>query len=128
MRQIKFRAWIPEMGLNEDKYPKMGHMFFWYIGIGSIVGIMQGIQNNSVMQFTGLNDTNGKEIYEGDILKGSFINEFGSISTDKLLTVYFNEYLASFCGKDMSGDDIYWSFNNTSEIVGNIYENIELLK
>ena len=60
-------------------------------------------------QYTGLKDMNGKEIYEGDILTGN-------------KDVYWDNILASFQA-GYTGD----IRNNEVEVIGNIYENPELL-
>jgi YopX protein. len=76
----------------------------------------------SVMQFTGLTDKNGKEIYEGDVLK-----RYGEIAVvewnnDQCGFMPLNNY-NHCCGRegDWSGD------GGDIEVVGNIYENPELL-
>jgi hypothetical protein len=75
------------------------------------------------IQFTGLKDKNGKEIYEGDILK---------TETDKPMVVTWSKKFASFC---ISREG--WAFQHwfgeacdpeNCEVIGNIYENPELIK
>ena len=81
-----------------------------------------------VLQFTGLQDRNGKEIYEGDILKYNFpydgrLKHIGPVT-------YF-ETQASFGLKDIYGNEIPLyriTANNYFEVIGNIYENPELLE
>ena len=75
------------------------------------------------MQFTGLHDKNGKEIYEGDVVQCSFADgasKRGEISfVDGSFDVCFyqhRDYLKCFV------------VNHAIEIIGNIYENPELLK
>jgi uncharacterized phage protein (TIGR01671 family) len=75
----------------------------------------------ALMQFTGLKDKNGKEIYEGDIVLGR--DSDGHIGKDYPLTTVV------FRGGAFVDD--YWHayLSPTSEeVIGNIYENPELLK
>jgi len=90
--------------------------------------------NDTVMQFTGLLDKNSKEIYEGDICKddvGHFMEiKFGELPLDKggdCVCTY-----QSFYAKDHGklGETPYYECNqigNWFEIIGNIYENPDLL-
>jgi len=78
-----------------------------------------------VQQFTGLEDKNGVEIYEGDIL---FEKEWNG-------TEIFGEvkWISMADGKDFSGWGSYpvslpWCSSTNCEVVGNIFENPELLK
>ena len=67
MRDIKFRAWFKEWKIM--LYDADGEHCNPSITLkGDLIG-MQTNQNVEIMQFTGLHDKNGKEIYEGDIIK-----------------------------------------------------------
>ena len=81
-----------------------------------------------LMQYTGLKDKNGKEIYEGDIIKykSPYNRRLNHISPVKSL-----ETEASFGIKDIYGNEIPLytiSANNYFEVIGNIYENKNLLE
>lgn len=96
------------------------------------VGLMTGPQNSKIgwnsgdecilMQYTGLKDKNGKEIYEGDICKNGDYESDAHAYNYRIEEVVYNEKEASFSG---------WNFNEdgmTCEVIGNIYENPELLQ
>jgi uncharacterized phage protein (TIGR01671 family) len=76
----------------------------------------------SFQQFTGLHDKEGEPIYEGDLLR----RHDGSIDE-----VYFRADQAQFMvmqrSPDEIADDVLWRFLDDYEVVGNIYENPELL-
>ena len=136
MREIKFRAWdkyeqrMIHSGTEQNDYP-----FSWMIhNTGIEIVEHDGTDWNSLkdlvfMQYTGLKDVNVVEIYEGDIIKIQ-INDW---STGKIL-ILANEVVEFKNGKfgfkwghyrDFSTFD---GFSNTTfEVIGNIYENPELL-
>lgn len=81
------------------------------------------------MQYTGFKDKHGKEIYEGDILKNNFVY-FGPL-VSKLHVVYWVDSNAAFATKQplLNKEDTvspkHWKY---LEVVGNIFENPELLE
>jgi uncharacterized phage protein (TIGR01671 family) len=131
-RTLKFRAW--DKLEKRFIYPDKGYQGHYVL---SLDGKFHNLQNGSggdecvVQQFTGLKDKNGKDIYEGDIISVGFYcaEEHG--------VVKFGEY----CGKDYYANDGYgwfvdhgfdvhtlvknWAYE--SSVVGNIFENSELL-
>mgnify|MGYP001596598332 CR=1 FL=1 len=119
-RIIKFRAW------NEET-KKIFNWSFTEQGI-----YPQDFFNNDkykVMQFTGLLDKNGKEIYEGDIVKTTmhYSDDFGEDvgeAEEKIIVVKWKNDE----GRQFSGFDFFPSDNiNNLEIIGNVWENPELL-
>lgn len=86
------------------------------------------VDKESIGQYTGLKDKDGKEIYEGDILK----YKRNDISEENF-KLYWNEEESAFYLQNIlypNDDDIavkYYRIENF-EIIGNIFENKELLE
>lgn len=122
MRELKFRAWDKKNQEMRYGYPVIikGKIDSF---VEDITGSTFGIDSwpFELMQSTELTDKNGKEIYEGDIVKtqwrgqtgvikwamGGFALKNGMIVIETLFTLRYNK----------------WEF----EVIGNIYENPELL-
>ena len=125
MRTIKFRAWDAdaEWMVYSDKEDDS---YWWEINplrVGYLVGEDEPIVKyiTEIEQFTGLLDKNGKEIWEGDILKA-----------DRWIyywTVRFEQTKARFnCIVNPQGSQNDFIPVDTVEIIGNIHENTDLLK
>lgn len=121
-REIKFRAWN-----SKNKWMDAGP--FWVDNDGGIYETPQNrydtphteIESTKdlvLMQYTGLKDKNGTEIYEGDICKAP--HDFGPAGfVERTFTVRWHNEL----GYQWN----YWDLVNI-EVIGNIYENPELLE
>lgn len=133
-RDIKFRLWskIGKKFIETDN-PDLdfvinnnGYLYSIEYCCGETCILPQ--MDTEVLQFTGLKDRNGKEIYEGDILKYNFPYD-GRLK--HVSSVKFLETEASFGIKDRYGNEIPLyriAANNYFEIIGNIYENKNLLE
>jgi len=104
-RVYKFRAWNGNNMLYWEDIKKYGIQIF------DIFDISFYKNGNRLMQYTGLKDNNGKEIYEGDIVKWGKIIE--------------KVEMKDGCWSMVLGT-IVEEFN--LEVIGNIYENPELIK
>lgn len=137
MREIKFRAWdtsrksmwsAEEMGMDQLTINPDGRGF---INVhGKSTKMSQYMSHLTPLQYTGLLDKNGKEIYDGDVIDGH-------PHVDKYVIVYWDDGL---CGWEVrSADKITFSHlldysgeadlgYQPLEVIGNIWENPELLK
>ena len=126
MREIKFRAWdISKRKIlrNVGFHPHICMIHEGYkTGDDAELTIAPDFTNYKIMQYTGLKDKNGVEIYEGDIIKA---NESG-VSKEwayKELVAFDDKWhgFAPMCLPRMVGRRI------VIEVIGNIHQNPELL-
>lgn len=80
---------------------------------------------SNYMQATGLRDNNEKNIFEGDIIKITHTTPFGD-NIEKLCIVEYSR--CCFWAKTNDMSVMLYHEDNKYEVVGNIYENKELLK
>ena len=131
-REIKFRAWLKE----DKKMVNVETMDFadkstQYLEKSEIVNayLLRRVifDDIELMQYTGLKDKNGAEIYDGDIV----LVELSGTSTWYKTVVKIKE--GAFIASLIDGEDYIYIFNrgfdsNDFEILGNVYENPELLE
>ncbi|UNQ40914.1 YopX family protein [Prescottella equi] len=127
-REIKFRLWLP------DWDGETGKMFYRplpldpdFKSFGLALDDNQATSfdtefSGEVMQYTGLKDKNGVEIYEGDVMKTDYF-----LHDDKTFCVIYIERIGAFNAID-NHDDGYGLSDMRWEVIGNIHENPVLLK
>lgn len=135
MREIKFRGKSFDNGewVYGDYHKRAG-------GVHCIIDMQPDFQGkveyvviqvapDTIGQFTGLLDKNGKEIYEGDIIRGNC----GHGEVRHLISFY--DMTASFVAEILPDNDIndyctasqIWILKYSKEVIGNIHDNPELL-
>ena len=125
MRIIKFRVWVFESDIKKgymldiyEKFEKDCNSDY-YLVYEDFRDLEDGRCKNCIpLQFTGLHDKNGKEIYEGDVLEDT-------LGRKKLVEYYKDGFWlnASLEGAEWCLRQVH----SSSKIIGNIYENPELL-
>jgi uncharacterized phage protein (TIGR01671 family) len=139
-REIKFRAWD---GREKMYYPTTFE--FGVSGVNGLTSIAVPLNGGGfcttayIMQYTGLKDKNGKEIYDGDILASTseLYTGFGQYPTGKFKTEICSiEWVSNNARYQERRLSDGWlntlgvsqeSLTKYSEVIGNIYENPELL-
>lgn len=121
-REIKYRAWLKEenkmvnVSLMSPTEKWIGYQIFYEEEKKKKFEFSDS-ENFKLMQYTGLKDSLGNEIYEGDILWNEYDEEYGEVIFDegewKLLESNISQNL--------------FSLLDVVEVKGNIYENEELL-
>ena len=128
-REIKFRAFDKEG--NEYSNEKIGmiSMDEWYLRYGYQMPIPSTVKGNryEFMQFTGLKDSLGREIYDGDILE--FDPEDDEPNPPYYVQVIWEKEDAKFYCEEVNGNRYggYMSEFEDCKVIGNIYENGNLL-
>ena len=121
MREIKFRAWDKVFGMSQIK--DICDPYFRWDDMHT-----DNLNQLEIMQYTGLKDKNGKEIYEGDILRYS--GKYEKDHNNYLIKWSCNDSECGFVCNELGNEVNYmltsvWRKN--MEVIGNIYENKELI-
>lgn len=128
MREIKFRAWDKEtkvMVYDFDADIQEGGLLKFITGLGGNGQLFCGTEGDwrelELMQYTGLKDKNGKEIYEGDIVLVSYKHSSGFVHQKAIVQFFGGGFqpLTMFFGGECQDGELF-------EVLGNIYENPEL--
>jgi uncharacterized phage protein (TIGR01671 family) len=126
-REIKFRAWN---GISKEMWADIWfdytHIYFGWDAEDNPLGTMPRWDTNPIMQYTGLKDKNGKEIYEGDIVryyKDGYIRDPTPVTWGKYYDGEDQRFLC-WITEDCPLSDYF----SEVEVIGNIYKNPELLE
>ena len=112
-REMNLRAWH-----REKKEMIWGSLLFWFTAISKMGNGREVFNSCDWMQFTGLHDKHGKKVYEGDIVRvGKMLRKVIFVDAKFQLTGIDNAHNALY---DLQPSD-------ELEIIGNLYENPELL-
>ena len=127
MRKIVFRGFSKHLGewlYGDLEHVEEGHVRIWP-NPDSRGNRADDIAPESVGQYTGLEDSKGVEIYEGDFVKEleGWRKEFGQIASVK-----FVEEDCAFMLVYPDGDYIPMGIERRFKVIGNIHDNPELAK
>ena len=120
MREIKFRAWDKEFKMMSKPMEvfKNGQSFFFFQGIGTRC---PNHESSIIMQFTGLKDKNGVEIYHKDFIEDGYGNIL-------LVDFWRGQWVLVHeptCRAEIEGEckfDSLYDYSDTIEVIGNIYD------
>ena len=124
MREIKLRAWSKRR--NKWVSPMTSFSFV----TAGLTTEFKDTEEIAYSQYTGLKDKDGKEIYEGDIVKFNPCAPYpldNNLEDGQMGTIVF--FLSEFLVKPLNDDGPNFILNELGDwvVIGNIYENKELL-
>lgn len=131
MQKIKFRCWDK----NKKQMRAVRDICFDQYGTIDVYCECDDINepakgNDSLMQFTGLLDRNGKDIYEGDVVQEDIRRDKRSKPIMRWSVVVYSEkgmFIVECLPKSLRQWNELYKENDEVEVIGNIYENPELL-
>lgn len=126
-REIKFRAWDKENKIMFEVFGfDINTVYPYQRNCDHKISTPLNIEDCILMQYIGIKDKNGKEIYEGDIIK--HYNQMQFSDTYKISIVIYDNKKSSFRKRDIEDDKTLMIGENCiCEVIGNIYENKKLI-
>lgn len=123
-RPIKFRAWDEEHEVMITDFKSAQHKPYL-----AEDGMLVRSTWYHLMQFTGLFDKNGKEIYEGDIVQLRLLGNKTSFGDIRDAEVKWDDYRMCFYADFNYDPKEFWELvqDRRVHVIGNIYENSDLL-
>jgi len=123
-RELKFRAWDKKRKRMRFDLPA-----FYFI---KTMEEPLDRENFEVMQYTGLLDKNGKEIFEGDLIRHYWVDEYKGTSLDRREVI--ERVPGGFINRPLNDKEkktdysLVHADNWNFEVIGNVWENPELLE
>ena len=122
-RELKFRVWLH----NDKRWGEVAVLEV-FNSSGKLEYLYQN-QDYTIQQYTGLKDKNGKEIYEGDIIETHPFLLYPSIAENYIVIFCDGKFCLSQNKKpEDTLELVHHSDTHILEVIGNIFENPELLK
>lgn len=119
----KFRAWLKQEQEMDNEIDYISWLFDELYGIGDGITYFVEAKDLVLMQSTGLLDKNGKEIFEGDIVKMS-----KDVYSEPTYYEVVRHYGGAYRLESKQHGCELWLRHTDCEVVGNVYENRELLE
>lgn len=134
-REIKFRVWDKAkrimLGIDQLAFGPNGELVSIYSDgpdfsndPDALMGDKPDLNEAVLMEYIGLHDKNGREIYEGDVLDIGLRNQDGK---PVIAPVSYETYAAGYV-LDNGGNGIWQRLTEDCEVIGNIFENKQLLE
>ena len=129
MRENKYKVWCKDRNeWEKDQSFLMPNGMLCYQAKTSLHGLrLYKPENHIAVFYTGMKDKSGKEIFEADIVTCSMSFEGGTLP--HIGEIVYDNTFGAFATKNESGVTLLHNHClHTIEVIGNIYENPELLK